>query len=162
MDGTALLRVKQRIVELLAGQVANVAYQSPSDTQDVYGVDGSGVTIWWDDQATANVDVKVIAGADATWFDETVDLTLNIQALGTTSDHDQANRDAQAVEVLGTLLALIATDPTLGLTTDSMIQTFHVLPRGWTCTTGMIGPSTRGTVFSVMLETTARLTLELQ
>ena len=157
--GTTLGVLKAAVISELQSRLPNVAYDSPVDAQSIIGEDGSGDAIWWSDDAEANVEVKVITGSPA-WFDETYNLTLIIQSLGRDTDADQSAVDSRAVDLLGEIIGILATDPTAGAVDTSKIQTFTALPIGWRYAAGVLGTTTkRGARFELDIQVMARLTL---
>lgn len=160
MEGTSLVRVREALEETLSGFDINFLAQSPTQTSEIAGPDGTGRACWFDDDniaATLEAD-EMLGGV--LWIDEVVTIPIKLQALGAPSE-TQAQVDAAVSDMLGRLLAVVAADPTLSIADDDQIQTYHVLPVGWTYDTGVIGEGPqRAGGLTLTLAATARLKLE--
>lgn len=155
-DGTALPRFKRAFIQTLnAAGVDNVSYQSPMQPDEMFGEDGSGVACWFADDATGSLEITVMGGA-ALWIDETWNIPFRIQALGTDTDADQEAVDQAACELLGDVMSAF-TDPSFGITDDT-IQTFAAVPVGANPWTGGVLPTNlRAGRFELTIELTARI-----
>ncbi len=125
--GTSIVRFKANLVSELQERVPNVTYQSPVTAEQVTGNDGSGESVWWEDEWEHSFTVPVMK-ADGLWFDETAVITLVIQVLGSDTDADQEAIDTRAAQILGHVIAILADDPTVGVPDTENIVTFHGLP----------------------------------
>lgn len=159
IDGTAMLRFRTAFIDKLQTRVSNVSYQSPMQESDVLGADGTGLACWWSDEANSTGGVNVIVSDDEVWYDETFTTTLNIQALGLTTDDTQELLDQRANEVLGEAIRLLSIQSSLDITDDE-IQTFTWLLQGWTYMGGVQqGTGQRVARFELAIEGEARLKL---
>ena len=158
MDGTSLVRFKSAYIDKLTSRLPNVSYEPPLTDEDVNGIDGSRQVVWFDGAAQNTTEVLVFKGAPH-WFDETYNVTLILQALGKDTDDTQAAMDQAAVDMLGEAIAILASDPTVGLVNDSNIQVFTALPAGWKLAAGTLPPNLNGARFELDIQVKARLTL---
>jgi hypothetical protein len=158
VDGSSLPAVKAALATLLAAHTNNVAYQSPLNAVDVLGEDGSGLTVWWDDDTNAEITMPVMTGGPH-WFDELVTATLVIQTIAISTDDTQTILDARATETLGAVITIMADDPTLGITDTPTLELRTVLPVGWRYPTGWLGPDKRGARYELDIQIEARLKL---
>lgn len=142
--GTSLLRFKRAMVDALTTRVANVVYASPTDAEALVGEDGSGLAVWWGDDAEAAIDLTVLVGGDK-WYDERVTCTLILQAIGNDTDDTQEVLDERLTNALGEAIGVIASDPTLGITDDE-IDFFESMPVSWTNPTGALGTRRAGRI----------------
>jgi hypothetical protein len=161
MHGTSLLRVKQAVISELQERLSNVSYQSPTNPEGLLGTDGTGKAIWWSDEPEdeATVDVRVITGGPH-WFDETVNVTLILQALGRNTGDDQETVDERATDMLGEVIGILASDPSVGVSDDSQIQLRTVLPTSWRKRSGVLTPDVRAAGYELTLTIDARVMLE--
>jgi hypothetical protein len=157
--GTSLPRFKQALTDALQARVDVVSYQSPTQMSEVLGEDGSGSGVWWADDTTAEVAVNVMTGTDH-WWDETVHPVLVIQCLGVDTDDTQAVLDARAANLLGHVLAVLASDPSVGVGVDADMRNVRAVPESWTYTTGVDAQNQRGARYELRLMLEARITVE--
>jgi len=158
MDGSVLLRFKRAFVDELT-TVANVNYQSPMSPEDMNGADGSRLAAWWVDEAEATIELMVATGGPH-WFDENATVTLRLQALGKDTDDTQEAVDIRATEALGKAIAILATDPTVGIADTAQVQMFDAVPTGWTYRGGILGSNLRAASYDLDIQVHARLKLE--
>lgn len=160
MDGSALLRFKDALVGQMQGRVGNITYQSPTQAADVQGPDGSGRTMWFKDEASADIEVVVLTGTPVQW-DETFTATVVVQVVGQTSDDTQEQVDTEATAMLGELIGSCATDPTFGVADDTDILFRYAIPKAWRYVSGYLVSERRACRFEVDIEVSSRLTLEV-
>jgi hypothetical protein len=157
-DGTALFRFKQAYFTQLDLTTLNVMYDSPTNTAEFMGPDGLGQSCWFADNANGSNEARLLMSAPH-WFEEQFTVTLVIQVLGSDTSYDQATVDQLAVEQLGKAIAILASDPGIGIADDSDIQTFTCLPAGWKYVSGTQTTGARAARFELDIEVTARLKL---
>ena len=160
-DGSALPRFKRALIDKVNARGGYAGtYESPTNRADVYGPDGAGVGIWFKDEATASLGVTVATGGPH-WFDESLELTVIVQALGITTSDDQETVDQRATSALGDVIAILAGDPTAGLAVvNADMQIYAATPTGWVYVGGDLGASLRAASFELALELTSRIQLE--
>lgn len=158
MDGTSLRVVKRALLDRLT-TVTTVSYQSPMQPEDMLGEDGSGVAAWWSDDSEASVKVVVATGGPH-WFDETINATVIIQALGRDTDDTQEVCDTRATETLGEIIAVMAHDPSCGVADTEEMQLYTVTPAGWRNVTGILGPNLRAARYELDVTIHARIRLD--
>lgn len=155
-----MTRFKTAYIALIDAQTTEkCAYQSPSQAKDVLGDSGTGVACWFTDESTASHSVMVSRGAPH-WFDEVCRPVLRIQAIGNNTDDTQETVDQRASEILRIAIAVLANDPSVGLTDDT-IQEFQAFPEGWTYDGGIFGSDQRGARFDLTIAVESRLKLTL-
>lgn len=161
MEGTALVRVKQALADALALFDINFLYDSPLTPEGVLGADGSGRACWFDDDnITASLQVAHMMGGPVE-LDEVITIPVKVQALGRSSDDTQAEVDASASALLGQIIAVLARNPSLGLSDDEIVV-YHAIPAGWTYSTGAFpDSSSRAGGYVLNVEVTSRLALEV-
>lgn len=160
MDGSVLPRFKRALIDNLTGYVDNAYYQSPQQPEDMHGADGSRVVCWWDDQADAEIDEPVFIGPAQRWFDENATVTLVIQALGVDTGDTQETCDQRATEVLGQVVALLATEPTAGTTDNADMTVFDATPTSWSYQGGNLGSNLRAASYRLTITVHNRVQLE--
>jgi hypothetical protein len=160
--GTNASRVRSALATLLAaelGSTAVVSYSAPVNPDEQVTAAGTIAAVW---TATRSADVETpVLGGGVLWLDETVTVEVVAQVLDLAGGA-QVDVDEAAEDLLGAVIATIRNAPDLALTgTDGEVQTFDVVPVGWTADAGVIGdnPSHRGARFVLSVEATARLNL---
>ena len=79
-DGTCLPRFKVAFIAKMAtAGIANTFYESPMQPDDILGSDGSGVAGWFLDEASANLQITVVAAPEI-WIDETWTVQISATA----------------------------------------------------------------------------------
>jgi len=156
-DGTCLPRFKVAFISKMAtAGIANTFYESPMQPDDILGSDGSGVAGWFLDEASANLQITVVASPQI-WIDETWTVPFVVQALGVDTDSNQQAVDQLASTRLGAILGAW-TDPSFGITDDTHVQVFTALPVGANAWHGgVLPPNLRGCGFQLDIEVHARL-----
>jgi hypothetical protein len=158
--GSTIGLVKAALIVSLQSRLPNVNYESPISPIDTLGDDGSGDAIWWFDDADSSESVLVFKGAPH-WWDEDYTLSLIVQSLGRDTDADQVAVDSRAINMLGEVLGVLASDPTIGIVDTSQYQLRTVLPDGWTFHTGIQTTGLkRAAMFKLDLRVSARIMLQ--
>lgn len=159
-QGSSLPRFKAALTaELQARVPLVVSYDSPTDASELLGEDGSGQGVWWLDNTEAELVVPAFK-AGAQWYDEVCHPTLVIQCIGVTTDDTQSVLDSRATNLLGHALAIIASDPSVGLATDADSRLIVCTPESWTYSTGVDSQNQRGARYELRLMLEARVTVE--
>lgn len=158
LPGTAIFRFKQAFSAKLAGLIPNVVYASPTDAAELMGEDGSGVAVWWSDDASAQIEWGPFTSASEHWLDETANVTLVIQSIGNDTDDTQEVIDERLTNALGQAYGILATDPSCGIDDDTDIQFFAARPFALENPSGALGTRRAGR-FELTIEITARLKL---
>lgn len=160
-QGSSLPRFKAALIEALQARVPHVvAYESPTDAYEIMGEDGSGQSVFWLDGTDAEVDVNISVGAGTTWWDETVRPILVLQCIGVDTDDTQSVLDRRAFNLLGHAVAILASDPTVGLAADSDSRAIRAIPESWTNPTGVDSQNRRGSRIELRITLEARVTVE--
>lgn len=158
MNGTVLTAFKAAYIGLLTSYLTTVSYGSPIDPEQIEGADGSGLALWWDDDAVGSLDITVMAGGGPVNVDETWHATLVIQAWSRDTDDTQQVVDGRASEALYYAIGILAGDPSVGVVDTSELQLFAAVPVGEIANpTGVLGGSARVSRFNVPIEITGRL-----
>lgn len=157
-DGSALFRFKKAFFTQLDLVNLNVMYDSPTNTSEYMGADGYAAVMWLGDDADATIDTPLLMGTPL-WVDETINCELIIQVLGSDTSYDQQTVDQTAATMLGSAIAILLTDPSVGVADDSDIQLFTALPIGWKNYVGTLPSGARAAGFKLEIEVKARLKL---
>lgn len=163
MHGSSLADVKDALRLLLAERpgMETVRFNggAPVKATDLRNDQGGEDSLWLGN-AEAGADV-IILKALPLEFDETYTLDVVVQSMRGKSDSTQAEADRRACEILGELLGLLASDPTLGVALpDGPYRWLQVTVDGWRHTTGRLaGKPGFGSRFDVDLLVEARLAL---
>lgn len=158
---TSVPDVKRRLLELLHARPAlstvAVGYDPPKSGAQLEGPTGEPASIHFGTSTTASSEILVF-GDGVIRYDETVTLPVVIQTWRALDTWGQYEADVRAAELLAELLAIPATDPTLGLGLDDGFDYVTVEPAGWTHIGGYLPNEGHGARFEVNLEITARVT----
>ena len=158
MAGSSVLRVKQQLIELMQVQFPDASFEPPTVASDVFGSDGSGKAVWWDDTAAdGEFSEPVFVGPGHVWQDEVAHATLVLQVIGRDTDDTQEVVDGEAEDLFAFARSAMVGDPTLGIASDSEVQVRTVLPKRWTYSGGITQASQRAVRIAVEVEINARV-----
>ena len=158
--GTAWAPFKAAFITLLAAEIDNVSYSSPVTPQDFDGIDGSKHIIFWDDDASATTTIEVFKGLP-TWYDETIEGTLVVQAIGVTTDDTQQLLDERADATIYAIRKILQSDPTCGIASTESLELARAEMKGYIPKGGVITDTgIRGARYEITIQIEARLKVE--
>lgn len=149
------------MVTALQARVSNVVnYQSPADASAAMGADGSGVSVFWLDDTNAEIQLNVVHGGAPLQWDEVVHPVLVIQSIGIDTGDTQSIVDTRAANILGHAMAILASDPSVGLTLNADSRQIRAIPESWTYSTGLDSQNRRAGRYELTITLEARITVE--
>lgn len=154
ISGTSLFRFKDALVSDLDLRLGNVHYGSPADPMAVQNE--TGYAVWFSDDTTCILEIPVFGGPDDRWYDEAIECTLILQAIGVDTDDTAATLDERLSYALGQVIDAVSF---VTITDDTHVEMLWTRPTGWDYPTGLLG-TLRAARFEVHIEVKARIKVD--